>query len=52
MTIDNAMQMYLLQQSNKERLSTLEQQVTKQAHIIETFKPYVPHGIVQQLLGV
>lgn len=51
MTIDNAMQMYLLQKSNKERLANLEQQVTKQAHIIETFKPYVPHGIVQQLLG-
>ncbi len=51
MTIDNAFQMYLLQQENKQIFVDLKQKVSHQAEVIEVFKPYVPLEVVQKMLG-
>lgn len=48
MTIDNALQLYLLQQENKNLLVDLKQKVSHQAEVIEVFKPYVPLEVVQK----
>jgi adenylate cyclase len=50
MTLDNALHMYTLQQSNKQRLTDLAETVTKQERIITVFKPYVPIDIVEEML--
>lgn len=50
MTIDNAMQMFLLKNANKALMTELQEKVQSQSAIIEAFKPYVPTDIVEKWL--
>ncbi|MCI4666571.1 MAG: response regulator [Bacteroidia bacterium] len=50
MTIENARQLYELQQKNKKLLLELQSQVEEQGRVIELFKKYVPETVVEKAL--
>lgn len=51
MTIENARQLYSLQQSNKKLLRELQAEVEEQSRVIELFKKYVPETVVERALS-
>jgi len=51
MTIENARQLYELQQKNKKLLLELQGQVEEQGRVIELFKKYVPETVVERALS-
>ena len=50
MTIDNAFDLYNLQQRNKKLITDLDQKVREQDRTLGLFKKYVPSAIVEQTL--
>ncbi|MEO0894885.1 MAG: adenylate/guanylate cyclase domain-containing protein [Bacteroidota bacterium] len=50
MTIENARQLFELQQKNKNLLVELQSQVEEQSRVIELFKKYVPETVVEKAL--
>ena len=50
MTIDNAFDLYNLQQRNKKLIGELDQKVKEQDHTLGLFKKYVPSEVVEQTL--
>jgi len=49
MAIENARQLYSLQQKNKDLVITLQNKVVQQERILKYFKKYVPETIVTQI---
>lgn len=50
MTIDNAFDLYNLQQRNKQLIADLDQKVREQDRTLGLFKKYVPPSVVEQTL--
>ncbi|MEL6625609.1 MAG: adenylate/guanylate cyclase domain-containing protein [Bacteroidota bacterium] len=51
MTIENARQLYKLQQYNKQLVTELQSRVEEQDRVIELFKKYVPETVVEKALS-
>jgi adenylate cyclase len=51
MTIDNACQLYRLQQNNKQLLEELHLKVTEQERTLKLFQKYVPEEVVRKALS-
>jgi class 3 adenylate cyclase len=51
MTIDNAIQLYALQQMNTDILEELQQKINEQERTLRLFQKYVPEEVVQKTLS-
>ncbi|HYG50965.1 MAG TPA: response regulator, partial [Flavobacteriales bacterium] len=51
MTLDNACQLYYLQQNNKKLLDELQSKMEEQERILKLFQKYVPEEIVEKTLN-